>query len=152
MNRAMRRAAARAKPIGPGKVVPLPKVFDEFAVFNDIDRVLEKIGNGEIEFANGVPVAMSSAGEWYEVIPALNGWISAWKRFNTQFNLNHDLSALVRLCNCLHYGTLVPQSLINSAKAVLAEERRLFKLIDRDALASAAKTEQIALLMEGKAA
>lgn len=152
MNRAMRRAALKAKPVDAGKVVPLPKWLDEFIVFDNIDRVFQKIGHGEIEFANGRPVMMAGDGHWYEVIPALNGWISAWKRFDRSLNLNHDLSPLVRLSNRLNYNSPISQHQLMSARAVLNEQRKLFRKLDRDDLESLAKTEQIALFLEDKAA
>ena len=148
MNRQMRRIAARQREYKAPTVVPVPALFDEFAVFNDLERVLEKIEHGEIEHANGQPVMMAGDGHWYEIIPALNGWISAWKAFDIKFHLNHDLSALVRLSNCLNYATPIQHSLLDSAKQVLREQRRLFRMIPRDALASAARTEQIRLFLE----
>lgn len=148
MNRAMRRSAMKAKPVDAGKVVPLPKWLDEFIVFDNIDRVFQKIGHGEIEFANGRPVMMAGNGKWYEVIPALNGWISAWKRFDKSLNLNHDLSPLVRLSNQLNYYSPISLKQLSAARSVLKEQRALFRRLDRDSLASLAKTEQIALFME----
>ena len=148
MNRAERRAAAHAKSHPQCKVVALSRVFDQFAVFDGIERILAKISSGEVDFANGAPIFQAVDGGWFESVPALQGWISAWKRFNTKFDLNHDVGALERLCNALYYGMTIPRVLLDAANKVIAEERRLFKNIPRDELASAAKTEQIALLME----
>lgn len=148
MNRAMRRIAERQKHYPAPKRVDLPRYLDEFTVFSDIERVLEKIEHGEIEHANGVPVMMASNGNWYEVIPALNGWISAWKSFDAKFGLNHDLSALVRMSNCLHNLVPITDRQVRAARAVLDEQRKLFRRIPRDDIASAAKTEQIRLMME----
>lgn len=147
MNRAMRRAAERSKPTEYKRVL-LPPILDEFTVFNDIERVLEKIEHGEIEHSGGKPVMMAADGHWYEIVPALNGWVSAWKRFDQQFQLSHDVGPLVRLCNCLNYGTPIQPSMVKAAKEVMNEQRRLFRLIPRDQLASAARTEQIRLFLE----
>lgn len=147
MNRAMRRAAANAKPIEYQRV-PLPSLVDEFTVFNDIERVLQKIEHGEIEHSNGRPVMMAGDGGWYEIVPALNGWISAWKKFNTKFQLGHDVGTLVRLCNCLEYASPISHSLLKAAQEVLLEQRRLFRSIPRSELASAARTEQIRIFLE----
>lgn len=148
MNRQMRRAADRAKPIEYQRV-PLPRYLDEFTVFSDIERVLEKIEHGEIEHVNGKPVLLSSSGEWCEVVPALNGWISGWKLFDQKFNLNHDISPMVRICNCLNYGSPISQRQIEAAQETLRQERSLFRRIPRDEIASAARTKQIQLLMGG---
>lgn len=151
MNRAMRRAADRAKPI-EHKRVDLPKYLDEFTIFSDIERVLEKLGNGEIEHVGGKAVFMASNGEWCQIVPALNGWISVWKRYDAQFKLNHDVSALVRVCNKLNYNAPLTEAQVKAAKDTVDNQRRLFRRLNRDQLASVAKTEQIAIFLEDKAA
>ncbi len=94
---------------------------------------------------------MVGTGEWTEVVPALNGWISAWKAFDQRFQLGHDLSPMVRLCNCLNYGTPLTPRQIQAARDVLKEQRRLFRTLPRDQIASAARTEQIRMYLEGAA-
>jgi len=147
MNRAMRRATARAKPI-EFKQVPVPKWLDEFEIFDPIDRMLQKLENGEIEYHQGHAVFMAGNGEWCEVVPALNGWISVWKRFDQHFQLGHDLSAMVRLCNCLNYSQPLTEHQVAAARKVYKEQVRLFRTLPRDALASVTRTEQIRMLLE----
>ena len=148
MNRQLRRIAARQKPLPEPKRVPIPKILDEFDVFNDIERLLDKIELGEMEHVNGSPIAMSKDGEWYEVIPALNGWISAWKMFDQKFKLNHDVAPLVKICNQLNYSSPISVRQLQEARATVIEERKLFRSLPRDEVASAAKTKQIALYLE----
>lgn len=147
VNRAFRRLALRQKEYRDPVRVPIPALFDEFAVFDDIDRMLQKISHGEIEFCDGRPVMMAADGNYYEIVPALQGWISAWKAFIRKFSLDLDQDALIRLCNCLHYSVPIHRSLIKDAKAVVKDQRRLFRTIPRDLLASAARTEQIRLFL-----
>jgi hypothetical protein len=142
MNRAMRRAAARAKPTEFEKV-SVPKWLDEFEIFDPIDRMLQKLENGQIEFQQGAAVFMAGDGEWYEVVPALNGWISVWKRIDQHFQLGHDLSAMVRLCNCLNYGKPMTEHQVAAARRVYKEQLRLFRALPRDEIASVTLTEQI---------
>lgn len=147
MNRQLRRIAARQKPLPEPRRVPIPKILDEYDVFTDVERLLDKIELGEMETVNGNFVMQYKDGEWYEVVPALNGWISAWKMFDQKFKLNHDVSPLVRLCNQLNYSSPITLKQLQEARATVMEERRLFRQIPRDDLASAAKTKQIALYM-----
>jgi hypothetical protein len=147
MNRAMRRAAARVKPI-EFKQEPLPKWLDEFEIFDPIDRMLQKLENGEIEYHQGSAVFMAGSGEWCQVVPALNGWISVWKRFDQHFQLGHDLSPMVRLCNCLNYSQPLTEHQVAAARKVYKEQIRLFRTLPRDALASITRTEQIRMLLE----
>lgn len=147
MNRQLRRIAARQKPLPEPRRVPIPKILDEYDVFTDVERLLDKIELGEMETVNGNFVMQYKDGEWYEVVPALNGWISAWKMFDQKFKLNHDVSPLVRLCNQLNYSSPITIRQLQEARATVMEERRLFRQIPRDDLASAAKTKQIALYM-----
>lgn len=147
MNRQLRRIAARQKPLPEPRRVPIPKILDEYDVFTDVERLLDKIELGEMETVNGNFVMQYKDGEWYEVVPALNGWISAWKMFDQKFKLNHDVAPLVRLCNQLNYSSPITLKQLQEARATVMEERRLFRQIPRDDLASAAKTKQIALYM-----
>ena len=147
MNRQLRRIAARQKPLPEPRRVPIPKILDEYDVFTDVERLLDKIELGEMETVNGNFVMQYKDGEWYEVVPALNGWISAWKMFDQKFRLNHDVAPLVRLCNQLNYSSPITLKQLQEARATVMEERRLFRQIPRDDLASAAKTKQIALYM-----
>lgn len=147
MNRQLRRIAAKQKYYPEPKKVALPKILDEYDVFTDIERLLDKVELGEIEHINGNPVMQYKDGEWYEVVPAMNGWISAWKMFDQKFQLNHDVAPLVRLCNQLNYNSPITIKQLQEARAVVMEQRRLFRSLPRDEIASAAKTKQIALLM-----
>lgn len=143
----MRRAAAHAKPIEYQRMA-LPKILDEFAIFSDIDRIMQKLEHGEIEHANGRPIFLSATGEWCEVVPALNGWISVWKRYDQQFALQHDLSPLVRVCNKLNFNSPLTPAQVQAAKDTISAQRKLFKRLNRDEIASAARTEQTAILLE----
>lgn len=147
MNRQLRRIAAKQKYMPPPKRVELPKLLDEYEVFTDVERLLDKIELGEIEFVDNNPVMQYKDGEWYEIIPAMNGWISAWKMFDQKFKLNHDVSPLVRLCNQLNYNSPISMSQLQAARATVLEQRRLFRSLPRDEIASAARTKQIALYL-----
>lgn len=146
MNRATRRAAMKAKP-QTEKVLRIHPLLDRHFVFDDWERLLQKIEHGELEHVNGKPVMMMTGGEWGEVVPCMNGYVSAWKSICMKFDVEHDLSALVRLANCLHYGSPISQGLLDSSKAVIREQRRIFGQLNRQEIASAARTEQIKMMI-----
>lgn len=142
MNRAMRRAAAQGR-VFKEKVIPFSKFIDEAMVFQDIDKMIEKLENGFMDFEDGKPVMMSGDG-LSDVVACLNSWISVWDRYKQKFHLIHNQSALVRVCNCLHKGIRVSQSQVAAAKAVIAEQKRLFNTFPRDQVRDTAKVEQTA--------
>ena len=148
MNRAMRRLAGRQKPIGPGQIMPLPSLLDEWTVFNGVTTMLHKLASGEIEAINGKPVFRGEKGEWCEVCPALSGWISCWERFDRVLDLQLVQDPLAKLHNKLHYGTPLTHADIEAAQEVVSQQRKLFRKLDRSRLAELAKTEQIALYLE----
>ena len=151
MNRKERRAAARGKRITYERVL-LPKHLDEMIIFSDWERVLEKLEHGQIEYRTNedgkeVPVMLTAQGKWEEVVPAMRGWVLSWIGFNERFNLNHDVTPLDTVCRALYYDELLTMEQVKAAQACLMEERKLFRSIDRDALASAARTEQIKMYL-----
>ena len=151
MNRKERRAAAKRKAVTYHRVA-LPQHLDEMIIFSDWERVLEKLEHGQIEYlkkedGTEVPVMLSSRGEWEEVVPAMRGWILSWIAFSERFNLGHDVTPLDDVCRSLYYNRMLTPEQIQKAKECLMEERKLFRKIDRDELASAARTEQIKMFL-----
>src|SRR5690242_37895 len=110
-NRALRRAAARGK-VFQEKVVPIPRFMDEAFIFQGIEHLLDRVEQGFLDVADGVLVIRNGADQFSNAVAELNSWISCWKRYDMRFQLSHDLSALIRLCNCLHHGVRIPQSLV----------------------------------------
>lgn len=151
MNRKERRAAKKGKRITYERVA-LPAHLDELIIFSDWERVLEKLEHEQIEYkvkedGTEVPVMLSSRGVWEEVVPAMRGWILSWIGFNERFNLNHDVTPLDTICRALYYNKMLTHEQVMAAKQCLLEERKLFRQIDRDELASAARTEQIKMYL-----
>lgn len=148
MNRALRRAAARQKPLQPPKVIELPGPLDEWSVFNNIHTILKKLEYGHIEHAGNKPVFLDETGKWFEICPALSGWISCWERVDRHYNLEIDQDPLAKLHNKLNYGMLLAYDDILAAMKVVDIQRSWFRKLPRAELRSLAKTEQIALFLE----
>jgi len=149
-NRAMRRAAARAKPLD-NKRVYIPRYLDKFTIFSDIERILEMLEHGAIEFEGDKPIFMSATGEICFVVPALDGWIGYWERVAKHFNLDdRSYSALITVKKRLKSGVLLQESHVSAAQICVAHQRDLYERLDRDVLASLARTERIALYLEMK--
>lgn len=146
MNRKERREAARRRPVSYQRVA-LPRHLDEQIIFSDWERVLEKLEHGAIEYQGETPVMLTAQGKWEEIVPAMRGWILSWIGFSEKFNLNHDVTPLDTVCRALYYGKLLTLEQVKAAQTCLMEERKLFRTIDRDALASAARTEQIKMFL-----
>lgn len=146
MNRKERRAAAKGKRISYQRV-ELPRHLDEMIIFSDWERVLEKLEHGQIEFAEDKPVMLTAQGTWEEIVPAMRGWILTWIGFNAKFKLNHDVTPLDTVCRALYYNEMLTLEQVQAAKACLLEERKLFRTINRDEIASAARTEQIKMYL-----
>lgn len=149
MNRAMRRAAAKAKPMPPTKVVPLPALLDEFTVFDHIDTMLQKIGNGYIESVQGVPVFRDNEGKLNQVCPALQGWIETWQMINEKLNLVIPVQHLQSICNKLHYAMPITERDLKLATATNAYCKAVFRQ-RRKEITEVAKLAQFKILLESK--
>jgi len=148
-NRAMRRAAARAKPVETERVELLPRYLDKFTVFSDIERIFEKLLHGEIETKQGKPIFTSAKGEICYVVPALEGWIGFWHRVAQKMGLDDKHYAAMDLVRKrLNSATPLQPEQVLAGIDCIARQRALYDKIDRDQLGSIARTHQIALYME----
>lgn len=146
-NRAQRRAMANGKTQAPPKVIALPKLLDEFAIFDFPQILLEKLTNGEIEAVQGVPVFYDDHGVLTQICPALSGWLLTWQRINHKLNANMNLMPLQRIHNKLNACMPISMGEVSAAKQTLTSMRLVFRNSDRQIIKEVAKTAQIAILM-----
>ena len=147
MNRAQRRAKAQRAPV----VRKMPRLIDEMRVFSGINAVLDQLQSGEIDTVNGeMIIARPDEGNWYEVPPAIGGWVSMW-------SASADISASPcnwMDCACctgmLRDGTRLLPEHVDLCRAEVEQQRQIFRTHDRKQLMSLANTESIALYMQGK--
>lgn len=158
MNRAARRALEkqrrRNRHYRPDEItVPFPTVLDEWVVFNNITRILDRIATiGELEHEKGQPMFMNEEGRWFPICPSLEGWIRCWERIDRECQLGLIQDNLAKLHNKLRYMSPITAADIAAANAVVNKQRRWFRKLDRQLLTRLAKTEQVAMFMEGMAA
>jgi hypothetical protein len=144
MNRAQRRANMKAKPI-QRRVIS--RALDEWEQFDDIDRVMQKLEHGAIEVEQGRPV-MTTKGEAYDVVAALEGWLEYWAAVASKRNIPYDDEPMRIMKRRLDNGVHLTPDIIQGAKRVVAAQRALFRAIPRHEISSEAVTTQIKIAME----
>lgn len=149
MNRAQRRAKAQRAPV----VRKMPRLIDEMRVFSGINAVLDQLQSGEIDTVNGEMIlARPDEGSWYEVPPAIGGWVSMWERIGRHFGITVQLDGLRLLHSMLRDGTKLLPEHVALCRVEVEQQRQIFRTHDRKQLMSLANTESIALYMQEQAA
>ncbi|MDP3322675.1 MAG: hypothetical protein Q8S71_03910 [Hydrogenophaga sp.] len=151
MNRAQRRQAERNNKRGivqTERVIPLPALLDEFAVFDLPQCIFDQLKNGQIDAANDVPVFRDNTGELCEVVPALDGWIFTWEKIAQALGIKMLAFTSMRIVlSKLNSGAMLSVINIAAAHCELAQCRAVFRKADRAKLMSVAKTAQIQLIL-----
>jgi hypothetical protein len=148
MNRATRRAMAKAKPMPPPKVVSLPALFDEFTVFDFMETFLQKLKNGYLESVQGVPVFRDNSGELTELCPALMGWIETWEFIFEKIGVNIPMASLRKIHNKLLYNSPLSRAEIYAAEVTNESCKQLFRTSKRKQITEIAKLAQFKILLE----
>lgn len=138
------------------RVIPLPKLLDEFTVFDPLERLMIALEHNTLSaddnnkftmtFINGTPS---------QVAEVLAGWNFTWEKIIRDLSLTCDISALKTIVTKLHaletdetstqYLTIDDISLARSA---LSRLKIIFRSTARDKLQSIAKTAQIAIFLQ----
>ena len=133
MNRTQRRLAkrqAKAKP-NRSKSIYTTNFSLEFETFDTIERMFLKLRNGEIEYEGAHPVIMGLHGEFYRVLPAMDGWLQYWRELTEAHGLDYDDRALRKLYNSLEYGKPLNVAEIDAAYAVVKRQRELYRALPK---------------------
>lgn len=148
MNRALRRAMAKQKPIpAQPKRRPVPPAVDEFEQFDDIERMTQKLEHGAIETQQGRPV-MTTKGVTYDVLSALEGWMEYWRMLADKHGIAYDDEPMRVVARRLENAMPLTPSHIEGFKRVVSAQRAMFRSIPRREISSQATTVQIKLLMD----
>jgi hypothetical protein len=133
LNRAQRRALEKAKRHKPNRSAAIyTGHFQlEFETFDTIERMFEKLRNGEIEYEGSKPVIMGLHGEYYELLPAFDGWVKYWRELTEQQGIAYDDGAMMRLRNSLEYGMPLTEKQVEDAYAVVKLQRQLYRAIPK---------------------
>jgi hypothetical protein len=119
--------------------------------FEQIDRLLLMIENGNVLDENGYMVMQSVDKEIYQVAPALNAWCDYWQDIAKMKGFEINDHALRALINKINYEMKITKSLVNEAKEIVEQQRKLFMTTSHNVISSTAITHQIALRMEDSA-
>jgi hypothetical protein len=160
MNREQRRLAkklAGRKPVIERRVVP--SAVDEWEQFDSIERMFQKLRNGEIEYEGNTIVIMGLKGEYYGVLAALEGWTEYWAEVADRNAIAYDDGALRRLAKSLEYNKPLNLGEVNAAYAVVEQQRQMFRTLPRRHIAQVAievmqkiqRTDEIRELMRAAA-
>lgn len=148
-NRAMRRAARKAKR-NEVVQVPEPKIIDKWRIFEATDRILQALESGEVTVKNNKPIFMGSTGEICYIVPALEGWVTYWNHAKTKLGLLEDTAApFDAIRKRLAHDVILTPTMLEKAKAALAQQKQIYDTTNRDTLASIANDVRIKLYMEG---
>lgn len=137
MNRAQRRAAERARPMPPRRKF-IPKPMDELEQFDTIERLFQKLRHGSVETDGRQVVIMSLQGEFYAVLPAMDGWLEYWQEVAARFQVEYDDKPLRKLQKSLEYDKPLTTAEVDAAYAVVQKEREMFRSIPRNELSKIA--------------
>ncbi len=148
-NRAMRRAAKRAKR-NPVIQVPEPKILDKWRIFDATDRILQALEHGEVTVENNKPIFMGTTGEVCYIMPALEGWVAFWQHAKTKLGLSVDTAApFDAIRKRLQHDVLLTPNMLKKARAALNQQKQYYDTTNRDDLVSIANDVRIKLYLEG---
>lgn len=147
MNRQQRRAEKHRK-FQYERTIPLPRMLDEWTIFDCPQRIINTILTGEVPSIMGKPVFLDNQGDWCEVCPALSGWIFTWQRIIDRLGHNASLIALGKLHNKLQADMPLQTSDVHQALDELNILRNIFRQTDRQLIKSIAQDAQIAIFMQ----
>lgn len=153
MNREMRRAAVRAKrmevkPRRNWSRITRPMLHEADQVFGPIDAFLKQLQSGVVDAAAGRAVFKDTEGHWYEATPAVRGFVSAFERILTHYQIELNLEPVLKLCNKLDAGMPLTLAHIAQCTSLIDQCRRAYMGMDVFVVKGIVNTELIALELE----
>lgn len=124
-------------------IVNRPSLGDCYQVFSPIDEVFACLEQGEVNSINGVPVFKDRNGDWCEITPAVEGWISLWERLCRGEGYEFDAKALTKLVAKLRYDSPMTEQEVAEAKAVIEVTRSLYMKLPIEVTKHYAQIEEI---------
>lgn len=150
MNRAVRRYKKReVQKINRSAVKATPRWFDKFQKFDDIERIFQKLMNGQIEHdvENDRPTITSSRGIVYDVCDDIDDWIDLWRKVTLESEHEYDDTPLVKINNSLLNKISMSYDDITKAISVIERQKQIFSLVGAERVAEIARTVSIRRLM-----
>lgn len=133
------------------KRVVRPTLPQQLEAFRLPDQIFAHLATGEIESIKGVPCFIDhteSSGTWYAIAPAMEGWLSLWRRLCRRYVLAIDLYPIEIIARRLDTGAPITPEEIDAARRVIDQCRKAYRGMDVYVVGSLVKTEQIAQQFE----
>ncbi len=119
------------------------KVRETFA---PISAFLDTLLTGEVPCTDdGAPVMIVWGGDLYEACPALDGWLSCWRRIVEGERLEIDLSPLTVVHDRLRDGEQLTVEMVEEARRCTDACRNAYSALPRERARSYSTTELIAV-------
>lgn len=128
-----------------------PTIADMFKSFRHIDAAMSKLADGWIHAEGETPVfQFDTGGEWFEIGPAIRGWVDAFERLLSSHKNEIDLTPLKELAGDLEQGKEIHPSQALACQAIVNACKKAYKRMDIYEIHSIAKTSRIAIYMEAQ--
>jgi len=128
-----------------------PMLDEIYRVFQPLEHVFNELKRGEITCtAQGVPIFPDDDGTYYEIVPALSGWIDLWQRMDEQCALGIDLKPLTQLVGKLNYMMPLTPDDVQRAYDVINQQRQAYRGMDVFAVKKLVRTQEIAIALHNK--
>lgn len=122
-----------------------PTFVDMMKAFGCIDAMLSRLADGWIHEIQGAAVFVNPQdGVWYEIPPAMEGWVALWERLDARYALGLDLGPTRKVIARLRYGTPIPPELVAQCQAVVDQCKRAYRRMDIYEVGAVVKTQMIA--------
>ena len=110
------------------QITRLPKILTCQRDFYQIDAFMDMVENDAVNEVQGEIVMLTFDKEWYQVLPALDGWMECFSNLAKAMHVNYDDAPMRKMCARLN--AVMPLSLktVQEVKAVINAQRKLYML------------------------
>ena len=119
-----------------------------YATFRPIRELVKQLRSGEVDTVKGVAVMPEWAGGMVEVCPALEGWVSCWKRIAEAEGLAVTATACERVAKALHYGKPMTEQEVEAFAAEVEAQAEIYGSLPLSVIRRHILTEQLAIQID----
>jgi hypothetical protein len=113
--------------------------------FGAIDAMMQRLAEGWTHEIDGRAAFRDPvSGQWYEIAPALDGWIALWERLDRHYTLLLDLDPMRTISARLAAGEDIPPELVDAAVALVTACKRAYRRMDMYEVKTIVRTQLIA--------
>lgn len=145
----MPRSARPRKAYRPRPTDTLHMRLDQVhKIFRPIDTIIERLKEGEIEAAQGVPIFKDWQDRWCVLHVALDGWADCFDRISRYEGLSIDTDPLRKLATKLDYASPITPAEVAAVEALMSHCRQILRRLPLARVRSHMTTEEIASKVE----